>query len=56
MGCPTNLCPAQAETLNQSASGAPTETRTLTITNAHFEETFSMHQNDTVLVTLTPTH
>ena len=56
MNSPTNLSPAQVESLNRTASGAPTETRTLTITNHHYDETFPMHQNDTVLVTLTPTH
>jgi xylan 1,4-beta-xylosidase len=56
MNSPINLSPAQVETLNQAASGAPTETRTLHITNGHFDQTFPMHQNDTVLVTLTPTH
>ena len=56
MGSPANLSPAQVEALNQIANGAPTETRTLTITNHHFNQTFPMHQNDTVLVTLNPTH
>jgi xylan 1,4-beta-xylosidase len=54
MGSPSDLSPAQVDTLNQSASGAPTETRTVTITNGHFNESFPMHQNDTVLVTLNP--
>ena len=56
LGSPANLSPAQVAALNQSASGTPTETRTLTLTNHHFDEPFPMHQNDTVLVTLTPTH
>ncbi|MGA7155253.1 MAG: beta-xylosidase [Acidobacteriaceae bacterium] len=56
MGSPDNLSPAQVQSLNHAASGAPTETRTLRITNNHFDQTFPMHQNDTVLVTLTPTN
>jgi xylan 1,4-beta-xylosidase len=56
MGSPANLSPAQVEALNQTASGAPTQTRTIKVTTGHFDETFPMHQNDTVLVTLTPTH
>ena len=55
MDAPTNLSPAQVETLNQAASGATIETRTITVTAGHFDKTFPMHQNDTVLVTLTPT-
>jgi xylan 1,4-beta-xylosidase len=53
MGSPANLSPAQVAALNQTASGAPSETRTVTVTTGHFDETFPMHQNDTVLVTLT---
>ena len=56
MNSPTNLSPAQVATLNQAAAGIPTETRTLHITNNHFTETFPLHQNDTILVTLTPSH
>jgi xylan 1,4-beta-xylosidase len=56
MGSPANLTPAQVEALNQVANGAPTETRPITITNGHFDQVFPMHQNDTVLTTLTPTH
>jgi len=56
IGSPTNLSPAQVETLNQAASGAPTETRAIHITNGHYDNTFPMHQNDTVLVTLSPAH
>jgi xylan 1,4-beta-xylosidase len=56
LNSPTNLSPAQVATLNQAASGAPTETRLLTITNHRYEQTFPFHQNDTVLLTLTPTH
>ncbi|MGA8940310.1 MAG: beta-xylosidase, partial [Acidobacteriaceae bacterium] len=56
MGSPDNLSPTQVQSLNQVASGAPTESRTIKITNGHFDQTFPMHQNDTVLVTLTPTH
>ena len=56
MGSPDNLSPAQVASLNHAASGAPTESRTITITNNHFDQTYPMHQNDTVLVTLTPTH
>ena len=54
MNSPTNLSPAQVATLNQAAAGIPTETRTLPITNHHYEQTFPLHQNDTLLVTLTP--
>jgi xylan 1,4-beta-xylosidase len=56
MGSPDNLSTAQVATLNQAASGAPTETRTITVTNGHFDQAFPMLQNDTVLVTLTPQH
>jgi xylan 1,4-beta-xylosidase len=56
LGSPANLSPAQVEALNQVASGAPTETRTITITGNHFNQTFPMHQNDTILITLAPTH
>ena len=48
--------PPRSKPSTSVASGAPTETRTITITNHHFDQTFPMHQNDTVLVTLTPTH
>jgi xylan 1,4-beta-xylosidase len=55
MGAPTQLTRAQVADLNRVANGAPTETRTLTITHNTFTQTFPMHQNDTVLLTLTPT-
>ena len=54
MGSPSQLTRAQVAALQQSASGAPTETRTVTIRNHVFEEHFEMHQNDAVLITLTP--
>jgi xylan 1,4-beta-xylosidase len=54
MGSPTNLSPAQVEALNKTAGGAATETRAVTISNGHFDEAFTMQQNDTVLVTLQP--
>jgi xylan 1,4-beta-xylosidase len=56
LGSPDNLSPAQVETLNQSASGSPTESREIKITANHFNQSFPMHQNDTVLVTLDPIH
>ena len=54
MGSPNQLTRAQVAALQQSASGAPTETRIVTIGNHIFEQKFEMHQNDTVLVTLKP--
>ncbi len=56
MGSPANLSPAQVEALTRATADAPTESRTLHITNNHYDEIFPMHQNDTVLVTLTPAH
>jgi len=56
LGSPANLSPAQVETLNNSANGSPTESRDLTITTGHFNESVPMHQNDTVLITLDPIH
>ena len=54
MGSPSQLTRDQVAQLQQAASGNPTESRTITITNHEFRSTFAMHQNDTVLVTLTP--
>ena len=54
MGSPSQLTRAQVAALQQSASGAPSETRTVTIRNHVFEQHFEMHQNDAVLVTLKP--
>ena len=54
MGSPSQLTRDQVASLQQSASGAPTETRIVTIRNHTFEQQFDMHQNDTVLVTLKP--
>lgn len=54
MGSPNQLTRAQVAELQESASGAPSETRTITIHNNLFEYHFEMHQNDTVLVTLKP--
>jgi xylan 1,4-beta-xylosidase len=54
MGAPSQLTRAQVAQLQQSASGAPFETRTVTIRNNVFSELFEMRQNDTVLVTLKP--
>jgi xylan 1,4-beta-xylosidase len=56
MGSPIDLSPAQVEALNHTASGTPTETQTIHITNGHLDKTFSMHENDTVLITLDPIH
>ena len=54
MGSPSQLTRAQVASLQNSASGAPTETRIVTIRNHAFEQQFDMLQNDTVLVTLKP--
>jgi xylan 1,4-beta-xylosidase len=54
MGSPDDLSPAQVATLNHAASGAPVETRAVTVSDGHFDQSFAMHQNDTVLVTLVP--
>ena len=54
MGSPNQLTRDQVAALQKSASGAPSETRTVTIRNHVFEQQFEMHQNDTVLVTLQP--
>lgn len=52
MGSPNQLTRAQVAALQQSASGAPSETRIIVIHNHIFQHHFNMHQNDTVLVTL----
>jgi xylan 1,4-beta-xylosidase len=52
LGSPNQLTRAQVGALQQSASGAPTETRIVAIGNHMFEQKFEMHQNDTVLVIL----
>ena len=54
MGSPKQLTRAQVAALHRSASGEPTETRTVTVRNNVFEYHCEMHQNDTVLVTLQP--
>jgi xylan 1,4-beta-xylosidase len=54
MGAPSQLTRAQVAALDQVARGAPAEARTLTVSHNTFAETFPMHENDTVLVTLTP--
>jgi xylan 1,4-beta-xylosidase len=54
MGSPNQLTREQVAALQKSASGAPSETRTVTIRNHVFEQQFEMHQNDAVLVTLQP--
>jgi len=52
MGSPNQLTRQQVASLQTAASGAPIETRTITIRNGAFEHEFEMHENDTVLVTL----
>ena len=52
MGSPNQLTRPQVASLQSAASGAPTETRTISIKNDTFDQTFEMHENDTVLVTL----
>lgn len=54
MGAPNQLTRAQVAQLQQSSSGAPSETRTVSVHGHVFEARFEMHQNDTVLVTLKP--
>jgi xylan 1,4-beta-xylosidase len=54
LGSPNQLTREQVASLQKSASGAPTETRIVTVRNHVYEEHFEMHQNDTVLVTLKP--
>ena len=54
MGAPNQLTRAQVVTLQGAASGAPLETRTVNVKQGSFEQHFEMHENDTVLVTLTP--
>jgi xylan 1,4-beta-xylosidase len=53
MGAPTDLLPAQVTALKQAATGSPVVSQTISIRDGHFTETLPMHQNDTVLVTLT---
>jgi beta-xylosidase len=52
MGSPNQLTRQQVASLQTAASGAPLETRTITIRNGAFEHEFEMHENDTVLVIL----
>jgi xylan 1,4-beta-xylosidase len=52
MGSPNQLTRQQVASLQSAASGAPVETRAITITNGAFDHGFEMHENDTVLVTL----
>ena len=54
MGSPSQLTRAQVAALQNAASGAPSETRTVTVRNHVFEYRSEMHQNDAVLVTLKP--
>ncbi len=54
MGEPRDLTRAQVATLQQKASGAPVESKTIRVTDGQFQERFTMHQNDTVLLMLTP--
>jgi xylan 1,4-beta-xylosidase len=56
MGAPSQLTRAQVATLQQTADGHPTETTTVTIKDGTLTKTLAMHQNDTVLLTLTPSH
>ncbi len=53
MGEPSNLTKAQTAALNQVASGAPVETRTIQVKDGRFNERFSVRENDTVLLLLT---
>jgi xylan 1,4-beta-xylosidase len=53
MGSPADLTTAQVEALKQASSGAPSESRTVTVKGGRFNQKLPMHQNDTVLVTLT---
>jgi xylan 1,4-beta-xylosidase len=52
LGSPNQLTRQQVASLQSAASGAPAETRTITIRNGAFDHDFEMHENDTVLVTL----
>jgi hypothetical protein len=54
MGAPSQLTRAQVAALQSAASGAPSESRTVTITGNQFRQQFQMLENDTILVTLTP--
>jgi xylan 1,4-beta-xylosidase len=54
MGAPSQLTRDEVAKLQQTASGAPTETRTVHISDHSFDQSFEMHQNDTVLMKLQP--
>ena len=54
LGAPSQLTRAQVAQLQQAANGAPAEERTITLRNGHFDDSLPMHENDTVLLTLTP--
>ena len=54
LGAPAQLTRPQVTELQRAASGAPAEERTVTLHHGHFEDSLVMHENDAVLLTLTP--
>lgn len=53
MGAPSQLTRDQVAVLQRDASGATVETRTITVSDGSFQQTFPMRKNDVCLVTLT---
>jgi xylan 1,4-beta-xylosidase len=53
MGAPSQLTRDQVAVLQRDASGAPVDSRTVTIHDGSFRQTFPMRRNDVCLVTLT---
>lgn len=54
MGAPWELTRAQVSALQQATDDTPAQSRDVQVKNGTFRTTFTMRQNDTVLVTLTP--
>jgi xylan 1,4-beta-xylosidase len=52
MGAPQQLTRDQVAKLKEAASGAPVESRTVSVKGGIYEERFEMRENDVVLVVL----
>lgn len=54
MGLPSQLSPAQVETLKQLASGAPLSRRTEAVRRGRWAKTLPLRANDCFEIVLTP--